>query len=447
MLQIQQMINENTPTRMSKRHLDKSPNGEDQPQKRLATGFIYDKEKYVFVNKGLKNDYYAQDRKDGVYKVNVRKINKSPINRIGFGKLMMNQKITEIHTIKKVSWNTLCVYFSKRENANLMMEKQDDFNKLGYELSIPIYYRSVVGVVRDIPVELTSKEIFELISENENILKIERMPRRLKNGHRDYSLNVKITFNLTELPRTVAICHGLERVHPYIAPVPFCTICFLYGHFAYSCKSQNKIRCSKCGGDHERKSCQAAQLTCIHCKGNHEATARECVERVRQQNVRILMSRNNMSFKEVLENFPIYTSKNQFDLLDNMNEFPQLHRDSYRDKLRGKKSSFVTRAPRRRRIHFSTHHRQETFSNHYSSLTLNTEPTRPLRENMHRVSDVERELTRTSQAMKTQTSFANEDSICYDDMNESNQSGNEQIINLNNTQLEVQTNNSEKNQI
>lgn len=434
---VQQKINEATPTKMhhkrSHSEIDKSPKNDHLTYKKYAAAFSYDKTSNIYEAPAMSVNEYSHDRTDNIYKVNVRNVGKSPINRIGFMKMLSRQNVKNITTSKKVSWNTLCLHFSSRDDAN-NFTKQDFLGKSGYEAYIPAYYRSVVGVIKGVPVDLTANEIFDAISNNENILKIERMTRKLKNGHRDYSLNIKVTFNLTILPKRVSIYHGLEKVEPYIQSVLQCMGCLSYGHQIYACKAQNRAKCLRCGSeDHEKSECTASRPSCAHCKGEHEANFKECVERKRQENIKILMSGKNLSYREVLEQFPTYTSHNQFNLLENLEDFPALHRKSYKDQLVGKRNKIVFGQNRTRRIF--TPKQPEKFSNYYSLQSHSTGPSIPLPPNNNKVSEEEKLTTLASQKSARQVRFANEDSLC-DSFNDSTSSTDADNTNLSSRQEE-----------
>ena len=376
--------------------------------------FVYDKETHVYENNDLKFEKYFNDRLDNIYKVNVKKIDNTAINRIVVGKLLTKFNVNNISNCKKVSWNSICVQFTRKDDANKLVSRNNDLRNFGYVASIPVYYRSVVGVLNNVPVDLSAKELFDEISLDNDILKIERMTRKMRNGQRDYSLNIRVTFNNTELPSSVNIYHGLERVKPYIPPVLQCIGCLKFGHHVNACKARNNFKCSKCGSiEHDRNTCTAARLSCVNCNGEHEATSRECLEKKRQNNIRILMSGRNMSYREVIENFPTYTSKNQFNLLENLDEFPTLQRVSFRNQLKGR-TSYIKSSVQKRLINVKS--RPDTFSKYFTDLVCNTEPTAPIKENTNRVSEVEKtkslidNLERNDE-LNNVTKFANNDSI------------------------------------
>jgi hypothetical protein len=372
--------------------LENSP-GREERTKKHATGFIYDKEKHCYESNEFRTATYEYDNANGIYKVNVQRADSAMINRIGFGRALRRINPQHVKDCKMVSRNTICITFSERESANKFVKDEEKLKGIGYVATIPIYYRSVVGVIKDVPTDMTAKEIFDEIETSSEILRIERMTRRLKNGHRDYSLNVKIHFKGDILPSHIAIYGFRERVQPYIAPVLQCVSCLKFGHHSSSCKSSlsKKKKCSRCGlENHRNDECMAARPTCIHCKQEHDALARECPERMRQNNVRILMTSEKLSFQEVLEKYPQFTSKNQFDLLSNLQDFPTLNRASYKQQLTGR-TKFVYANKQYRPLSLSR--RPDKFSSMYAENTIRSEPTRPMGANMHKVTEIEKELT------------------------------------------------------
>lgn len=367
-----------------------SPTEKDM-RKKIAYDFKFNSAFHQLTTDKFSNEAYNKNTKDGKYKVNVRRADRANINRIGFGKAMRLSQAKDVIDCKKVSRNMICVTFNKRESANKFAENSEEMLRRGYVTTIPVHYRAVVGVVKEVPVDVSAKEILDEIGKKNPVLKIVRMTRKMKNGHRDYSLNVKIFFEGDTLPTEVAIYGGKERVHPYIAPVLQCSSCLRYGHHAKACKSSaNKIQiCSNCGNcGHQSDRCRAAQPSCVHCKETHDALSRECPERVRQNNIRILMTNERLSFQEVLEKHPQYTSKNQFSLLENLNEFPALNRVSYKRQLTAGLTKTV-KLPYRR-IKVNAPKQAEKYSSYYSELQILTDPTTPMAENPNRVTEEEK---------------------------------------------------------
>jgi hypothetical protein len=389
--------------------------------------FNYDKEFHCFENK-LGMNCYMTDNDTGIYKVNVMKQDKSNINRIGIGKILARMNVKNIHACKLVSRNTACVHFNNRDTANVFVKEQERLQSFGYTAEIPSFYASVVGVVKNVPIDISATEIFDELKNDHAIHKIERMTRRLPKGRRDYALNIKITFISDNLPPHVNIYHGREKVHAYIPPVLQCTACWRYGHHFRACKSSTKTTCSKCGSkEHLRNDCGKSHPNCIHCNQAHEASARNCPERIRQNNIRILMTSEKLTFRETVENYPQYTSKNQFDLLANMSEFPQLQRNSYRNELMGKKTK-VFYAPKRSGK-LSSQNFPEKFSQYYAELNSQNVLSEAVTINKHKVTEVEKDRTKIAQ--EKQDSQHNSDSTLQIIIHEKTTTQSEENNNIN----------------
>ena len=55
-----------------------------------------------------------------------------------------------------------------------------------------------------------------------------------------------------------------------------------YGHGIKYC--EKKQRCRRFGGAHDKDSC-SGEMRCVHCKENHEAGHRSCIEEKYQQEI------------------------------------------------------------------------------------------------------------------------------------------------------------------
>lgn len=350
----------------------------EKVKKPKAPQFVFDDKFHRYVSEDPSHTLYSTGRADECYRVNVKLINaleKGAINGIGFGRMLRGMKVMHIRDCRKVARDTMCVIFDKRESANKFVQDQRHINERGYKAEIPIFYRTMVGVLKNIPIDISAKEMHEELTANGlTVTKIERMTRKLRDGGRDYSLNMKIFFAHDSLPRTVKAFFMIEKIHAYISPLLQCDICWRFGHNSFMCKAKSDRKCSRCGSkSHSRKMCGAAKPTCIHCNGNHEAYSRICPERIRRDNVKILMSTQNITASEALEKFPQWTSENEFSILENMRDFPMLSRTNYRDKLNG--SAKTIKVSEKKRKVWSKR-QPERFSNHYSNLEINVEPQR-----------------------------------------------------------------------
>ena len=102
------------------------------------------------------------------------------------------------------------------------------------------------GVVGPIPLDITSEEIAQLISENkhQNIHISDIFRLKTKAGER--SKAVKLIFFSSTLPSSIQIGTRMFRIEPYRREVKRCTRCQRLDHDKRECKSKQPPRCPKC---------------------------------------------------------------------------------------------------------------------------------------------------------------------------------------------------------
>ena len=100
--------------------------------------------------------------------------------------------------------------------------------------------------------------------------------KRLTRGkEKTESLSILLCFK-KELPSRVQLGYIMSySVREHMPPPIRCFKCQRFGHVASQCRG--KIRCAKCGGEHEYDKCDKdAVLKCCNCGGNHSAAYGGC---------------------------------------------------------------------------------------------------------------------------------------------------------------------------
>ena len=102
------------------------------------------------------------------------------------------------------------------------------------------------GVEGPIPLDITTEEIAQLISENkhQNVHISDILRLKTKTGER--SKAVKIIFYTPRLPSTVQIGTRIFHIEPYRREVKRCTRCQRLDHDKRECRSKQPPRCPKC---------------------------------------------------------------------------------------------------------------------------------------------------------------------------------------------------------
>ncbi|EFN65848.1 hypothetical protein EAG_02389, partial [Camponotus floridanus] len=133
------------------------------------------------------------------------------------------------------------------------------------------------GIISDWPNGIP--ELFKAIDLRRDIIKMERMKKRIWNKDDNTtktvaSDNIVVTFRGKNFTDYVSIYNrmGFLRVKPYVEAVKQCFNCYKYGHTKNKCKS--KTKCPICGKDAHGECNNAPQ--CVNCGGRHKSNYREC---------------------------------------------------------------------------------------------------------------------------------------------------------------------------
>lgn len=350
----------------------------------------------VILLKDAIREYKIKD--DNVYKINVTPTNETEkLSKIKVSQILLKNNIKNVFDIKAIGKNKLCVVFNNHTSANNF----DKSEIQGIKTEIPIHYISVVGVLRGFPSDMPLSDLSSLIKFPDQILKIERITRVNPDKQKDPtnkeipdripSNNVKITFHSSVLPSHIDLKYYKEKIHPYVSNTRQCTHCLRFGHSNRVCKSAK--RCDKCGSNHTEDECPAMALKCVNCQGAHKASSKECQERKRQDNIKIIMSTKNISYHETMELFPQYTSQNKFSALENIDEFPALTRANYSTVLKGNPNKNKTITVNKKpfpQVPKEIREKSNRFNVYYGDLMTNTEVTRPITSNPHKTTSQEK---------------------------------------------------------
>ena len=206
-------------------------------------------------------------------------------------KKLSNNNIHPVRTFKAAD-DKLAIILSTPSEANNFVNDSELVKKLdpNWRAVIPDSAIYKIGVVHDIPLEITIDEIKEGIDPEVllNIVKIERCKQRKANPSAAIPPNspkqewedadsIKIICR-NSLPRDINIFSYIAKVSAYILPVKQCNRCFKYGHVVNNCRG--KEICLKCGESHrieEAESCMNA-VKCVNCLGPHMSNDRnECL--------------------------------------------------------------------------------------------------------------------------------------------------------------------------
>lgn len=265
--------------------------------------------------------YKFQDQ--GPYTIYIEYINicpeSKPLNDIRTGRLLNKLRLRSALNTKQIGKFRNKIVFKDKEEANkLISDKSLESENL--KAFIPKQYVERVGVIKDVPEELTEEEILEHIVSKYKVKAIWRFKRKLDTGNMVNTSTIKIVFEGQLIPDEVVLFFACRKVLPYIFSVTQCRLCFLYGHIEKNCKGQK--RCQICSEVNTEDHDCSNVVKCRHCNESHTSNSKLCLEFRRQKHIKELMSLKNMSFQEANGMLP--KVQNRFTVLENLEEFPML---------------------------------------------------------------------------------------------------------------------------
>jgi hypothetical protein len=222
---------------------------------------------------------------------------------------ILNRYHKGIKQFKAINKYRIGVIFDTAINANLLLENEKFLDQYKCKANIPARTTEITGVIQDVSVSLSNRQIFKTASQSPKIIAIRRILRKDKETKTLIpTKTIVVTFASTSLPDSVSINQWNFNIKPYIPPVKQCFNCLKYGHLAKFCR--NSTKCSICALNHSYKECitDPKNACCANCKGNHVAISIECPMKKEKiyENKKKLRS---FTFADILTNvdFPSYS--------------------------------------------------------------------------------------------------------------------------------------------
>lgn len=246
------------------------------------------------------------------------------MNDIRTGRLLNKLRLRSALNTKQIGKFRNKIVFKDKDEANkLISDKSLEPENL--KAFIPKQYVEKVGVIKDVPEELSEQEILENIMSKHKVKAIWRFKRKLDTGNMVNTSTIKIVFEGQLIPDEIVLFFACRKVLPYIFSVTQCRVCFLYGHIEKNCKGQK--RCQICSEVSSEVHICSNVVKCRHCNEPHTSNSKLCLEFKRQKHIKELMSLKNMTFQEANGMLP--KVQNRFTVLENLEEFPMLEIPRY----------------------------------------------------------------------------------------------------------------------
>lgn len=219
--------------------------------------------------------------------------------------------------LKSVSRNRISVEFQSAFAANSFLNHNClQTNKL--KATVPTYNVTRMGLVRNVPKEWSMTnlvESMELPGGCGIVLKARRLNRKIvTDGTASWipTQSVVCTFSGQILPQCVYVCYNRLPVEKYLLPTIQCHNCCRFGHIKSQCRS--KPRCFKCSKEHTGDTCEVSveSVSCLLCSGNHQAIDKKCPEYARQNQIKLIMSEQNISYLDASTQVPAVRQMRSF---------------------------------------------------------------------------------------------------------------------------------------
>lgn len=271
-------------------------------------------------------DYKYNEEHHGPFIVYVDAVDPSgarkPINAITLNRLLHTLQIDGITELTKIGYGRCKVTFKNANMANKFVY-DSKIKENGYNAKIFAHFVSKIGLVFDIPGDLSMDEFQLSINSPVPILKCIRIERKdpEDNEKKIPTGRVKIIFDGLEIPREICYGYTKIKVKHYISFAQ-CYRCFRFNHFAQQCRQQIEI-CKSCFNKHEQND-PCGQMMCTNCKNNHHPTSKSCPARTKAYTIKKIMTLENLSVSEARTKYSGIFG-NRFAVLDdNENYFPAL---------------------------------------------------------------------------------------------------------------------------
>lgn len=249
------------------------------------------------------------------------------LNGITVSSLLIRLGIKGILEVVKIGYGRCKITCKSFDVANALAEDSRLISE-GLTPKIFAHFVSKVGIVFDIPTDISEEEFMEYVQSPVEVIRCIRLYRKQRNQSgkvkREPSKSMKVIFKGNSVPNEIIV--GYMRV-PVRNFVPFsqCFKCFRFNHFALHCKQEFDL-CRDCFNRHSKDS-SCGNIVCVNCKSDHAPINRNCPARAKAFAIRKIMTMENLSIKEARLRYS-YAFSNRFELLeDNATDFPPLGKD------------------------------------------------------------------------------------------------------------------------
>lgn len=269
------------------------------------------------------NLYVEKDR--APYLIIMQQLN---INEITISKHLINHNLIKgIKEIIKSGSNRVRILCKDMESANNIilcdaLRKQHNINAF-----IPNEYIKAIGIVKNVPADLSNQEIIEYLESDTPVETIERLNYWDKNANcAKPGTSLKITFRASKIPDKIKLYYTIKKVEYFIPKPLVCNNCLRFGHIAKACRSRD-TKCINCSEPTHAASDINCNGTCTHCQktcitkcnncaenGNHRTNSITCPEMKLQTKIKEVMIKQKVTYVEAKNKVSIMNQPSYADV-------------------------------------------------------------------------------------------------------------------------------------
>lgn len=161
------------------------------------------------------------------------------------GKFLYDIGLNQFTELKRAGQYRYKLIYKNPKDAEKILNSTQTLKNNNYKAFIPRMLLETTGIIKNVPISLTEKDIYHNTISAKKITRIERIKKRSEPKDPNSKLvdtrSIKITFEGPELPETVCIYGVHEKPEIYIYPVKICTKCWRLGHKEIACKSKKNM--------------------------------------------------------------------------------------------------------------------------------------------------------------------------------------------------------------
>lgn len=233
-----------------------------------------------------------------IYEVCVTAIESLP-KQMALAKLLRSENIKGVSRVKYKSFNKVLLQLNEEEEANKLLNCQK-FKEMGFRCQKVNELSLSYGIVKGVDMELNEKDLQNIFESETEIISINRLKRLNSDGKWIDSETVRVGFKGNALPAHIYAYDVRLKVEAYVFPVTQCSGCWQFGHVFKFCPTKKKL-CPKCGGNHE--NCDTKEYKCLNCKGPHFVLEKTCPSYLKEKQIRIIMSNEQVPYRRALQLF------------------------------------------------------------------------------------------------------------------------------------------------